>query len=119
MQKWGKSLENKLNPNINQEYRLEKAYFLSRLGSGSAARSIEGPLVVWGKHPKIENSSDLYGTIFPFKIHPIFEDYQDTILLVDQGEKQISSTIGHNLMHEHPFAENRFRQAIWCLSLFL
>ena len=105
------SLEKKLNPNINQEYLVEKASFLSRLGSGSAARSIEGPLVVWGKHPKIKNSSDLYGTTFPFKTHPIFESFQDTILLVDQGEKQISSTIGHNLMLEHPYAENRFRQA--------
>lgn len=105
------NIEKKLNPNINKEYLLEKASFLSRLGSGSAARSIQGPLVVWGKHPKIENSSDLYGTKFPFKIHPIFENFLDTILLVDQGEKQISSTLGHNLMHEHPFAENRFIQA--------
>jgi diphosphomevalonate decarboxylase len=31
--------------------------------------------------------------------------------LVDKGEKQVSSTIGHNLMHKHPFAENRFLQA--------
>jgi len=105
------SLEKKLNPTLDQEYFLNKASFLSRLGSGSAARSIEGPLVVWGRHPKIENSSDLYGTIFPFKIHPVFENFQDTILLVDQGEKQISSTIGHNLMQQHPYAENRFIQA--------
>jgi diphosphomevalonate decarboxylase len=105
------NIEKKLNPAIDQEYFLSKASFLSRLGSGSAARSIEGPLVVWGRHPVIENSSDLYGTIFPFKIHPIFENFQDTILLVDQGEKQISSTVGHNLMHEHPYAKNRFVQA--------
>jgi diphosphomevalonate decarboxylase len=105
------SLEKKLNPGISEEYLLSKSSFLSRLGSGSAARSIEGPLIVWGKHPKIKNSSDLYGTVFPFKIHPIFEKYQDTILLVDQGEKQISSTVGHNLMHKHPYAENRFAQA--------
>lgn len=105
------SLEKKLNPAIDRKYFLNKASFLSRLGSGSAARSIEGPLVVWGRHPKIKNSSDLYGTTFPFKTHPIFENYQDTILLVDQGEKQVSSTIGHNLMHEHPYAKNRFAQA--------
>ncbi len=105
------SLEKKLNPSLEREYFLNKASFLSRLGSGSAARSIEGPLVVWGKHPIIGNSSDLYGTIFPFKTDPVFENYQDTILLVDQGEKQVSSTIGHNLMHSHPYAENRFAQA--------
>ena len=32
-------------------------------------------------------------------------------MLVDKGEKQVSSTIGHNLMHSHPFAKARFRQA--------
>jgi diphosphomevalonate decarboxylase len=105
------SLEKKLNPDISEKYFLCKSSFLSRLGSGSAARSIEGPVVVWGRHPKIENSSDLFGTVFPFKIHPIFENYQDTILLVDQGEKQVSSTVGHNLMLDHPYAKNRFIQA--------
>ncbi len=104
-------IEKKLDPSIDQDYFLNKASFLSRLGSGSAARSIEGPIVVWGKHPKIENSSDLYGTIFPFKIHSVYENFQDTILLVDQGEKQISSTVGHNLMLGHPYAKNRFKQA--------
>jgi diphosphomevalonate decarboxylase len=32
-------------------------------------------------------------------------------LLVDKGEKQVSSSVGHNLMHDHPFAEKRFEQA--------
>ncbi|HUH25521.1 MAG TPA: hypothetical protein VLY87_02750, partial [Flavobacterium sp.] len=27
------------------------------------------------------------------------------------GEKQVSSTVGHELMHNHPFAEKRFEQA--------
>ena len=31
--------------------------------------------------------------------------------MVDKGEKQVSSTVGHNLMHNHPFAEQRFQQA--------
>ncbi|CAM1350879.1 diphosphomevalonate/mevalonate 3,5-bisphosphate decarboxylase family protein [Tenacibaculum crassostreae] len=105
------NLEKELNPNLTEEYINKKASFLARLGSGSASRSIEGPLVVWGEHPKIEDSSDLYGVKFPYQIHSIFEDYQDTILLVDKGEKQVSSTVGHNLMHNHPYAENRFIQA--------
>lgn len=104
------SLEKELTT-INSEHVLKKASFLARLGSGSASRSIEGPLVVWGKHSAIETSSDLYGVKFPFKIHPIFENYQDVILLVDKGEKQVSSTVGHGLMHNHPYAENRFKQA--------
>lgn len=96
---------------MSLEFMQQKASFLARLGSGSASRSIEGPLVVWGKHQEIPGSSDLFGVKFPFKAHPIFENYQDTILLVDQGEKQVSSTVGHNLMHDHPFAEQRFQQA--------
>jgi diphosphomevalonate decarboxylase len=105
------SLEQKLNPNLTQEFINKKASFLARLGSGSASRSIEGPLVVWGEHPEIAGSSDVFGVQFPYKVHSVFENYQDAILLVDKGEKQVSSTVGHNLMHAHPFAENRFKQA--------
>lgn len=105
------SLESEITPNLSEEYINKKTSFLARLGSGSASRSIEGPLVVWGNHPDIEGSSDLYGIQFPYKVHPIFNNYQDTILLVDKGEKQVSSTVGHNLMHNHPYAENRFQQA--------
>ena len=105
------SIEKKLNPEITQEYLLRKASFLARLGSGSAARSIEGEIVVWGEHKNINNTSDLYGIKYPNKIHKNFKNYQDTILLVDKGEKQVSSTIGHNLMHNHPFAQQRFEQA--------
>ena len=105
------SLEKELTPNLPEDFYTQKASFLARLGSGSASRSIEGPLVVWGKHPDIEGSSDLFGVKFPYKVHPIFEDYQDSILLVDKGEKQVSSTVGHNLMHNHPYAEQRFKQA--------
>ena len=36
------SIEKKLNPDITQEYFNKKASFLSRLGSGSSCRSIEG-----------------------------------------------------------------------------
>ncbi len=105
------SLEKELNPSISEELFNQKASFLARLGSGSASRSIEGPLVIWGEHPDFETSSDLYGIKFPHYIHSIFENYQDTILLVDKGEKQVSSTVGHNLMFDHPYAENRFKQA--------
>jgi len=94
-----------------QEHVLRKASFLARLGSGSASRSIEGPLVVWGTHPKIEGSSNLFGVKYPYKIHENFSNYQDTILLVDKGEKQVSSTVGHDLMNGNPYAEARFKTA--------
>lgn len=105
------SLEKAINPTMTDEFFNKKASFLARLGSGSACRSIEGPLIVWGNHPEIEGSSDLFGVKFPYKIHDNFKNYQDTILLVDEGEKQVSSTVGHQLMHNHPFAKQRFQQA--------
>ena len=105
------SMEKALNAELSDEHFYKKASFLARLGSGSAARSIKGNLVVWGEHPKIENSSDLFGIEFSHKTHPNFENFHDTILLVDKGEKQVSSTVGHGLMHKHPFAEQRFVQA--------
>jgi diphosphomevalonate decarboxylase len=88
-----------------------KTSFLARLGSGSACRSIDGGLVVWGEQPKIKGSSNLFGIQYPHEIHPVFKDFQDSILLVDEGEKKVSSTAGHDLMKNHPFAEKRFEQA--------
>ena len=105
------SLEKELNPKMTEDFFYQKASFLARLGSGSACRSVKGSVVVWGKQEEITGSSDLFGVEFPTQIHPNFNNYQDTILLVDKGEKQVSSTVGHNLMHNHPFAEQRFLQA--------
>jgi diphosphomevalonate decarboxylase len=96
---------------LDEDYFKKKASFLARLGSGSACRSIEGDLVVWGNNNTVEDSSDLFGIKYPYKVHEHFKNYQDTILLVDKGEKQVSSTVGHNLMHNHPYAKNRFQQA--------
>jgi diphosphomevalonate decarboxylase len=105
------SLEKVLNPKMTVDYFCSKASFLARLGSGSACRSVKGQVVVWGNQININRSSDLYGVEYPYAIHDIFKNYQDTILLVDKGEKQVSSTLGHDLMHNHPFAEKRFAQA--------
>ena len=104
-------LEKQMLPEMTNDFFKRKASFLARLGSGSAARSIEGPLVNWGVHNGTEGSSDLYGIKYPYKVHSIFENYNDTILLVDKGQKQVSSTVGHDLMYGHPFAEKRFDQA--------
>jgi diphosphomevalonate decarboxylase len=104
-------MEKQLNPSISDEYFVKKASFLARLGSGSASRSIENGIVVWGKHKKIKGSSNLYAIKFPYKVHPNFNNYNDTILLVDKDEKTVSSTVGHQLMENHPFAKQRFKQA--------
>lgn len=105
------ALEKAITTDKNEAYYNEKASLLARLGSGSACRSIKGNIVVWGETASIENSSDLFGVAFSYEVDSIFENYQDTILLVDKAEKQVSSTVGHELMHNHPFAERRFQQA--------
>lgn len=104
-------LEKKIDPAISDEFMLKKASFLARLGSGSASRSIQGKLMLWGKLAQVKESSDLYAVALNKDIHPIFKDYQDSILLVDKGQKKVSSSLGHSLMNGHPFAEKRFEQA--------
>lgn len=112
-------LEKQLNPNLTETDFFRKASFLARLGSGSAARSLYGPLTVWGSHPAIENSSDLYALANPFTLHEHFAEYRDTILIIDKGEKQVSSSLGHRLMTGHPFATNRYDQAFVNMELLV
>lgn len=104
-------LEKKIHPEVSEKELMNKASFLARLGSGSACRSLEGPITVWGAHQQIENSTNAYAIPWSYQVHENFENYQDTILLIDKGEKQVSSTVGHDLMHGHPFAKRRFEQA--------
>lgn len=104
-------MEKELLPEMTDDFFWKKASFLARLGSGSACRSLKGSLVVWGEHSEIEGSSNLYGVEYPYKLHSVFENYQDTILLIDKGQKQVSSSQGHNLMYGHWYAKQRFVQA--------
>ena len=104
-------IEKQLDPALDEASFYAKASHLARLGSGSACRSIKGSLVQWGEHKNIPNSSDVCGIEYPFEVNPVFKSYCDTILLVHKGQKQVSSTVGHQLMHGHPYAENRFKQA--------
>lgn len=95
---------------LDENSFLQKASFLSRLGSGSACRSIYPTLASWGVHNSFNESSDEYATPFT-GFNEVFSSYQDTVLLVDKGEKKVSSTVGHNLMINHPYANRRFEQA--------
>jgi len=104
-------LEHHLFPTMDDTFFYQKASFLARLGSGSAARSIQGPVTFWGKNKSFSKGSDLYALPFETDLNPVFTSYQDAILLVDKGSKAVSSSQGHNLMHQHPFAANRFKQA--------
>tara|TARA_R110002072_G_scaffold152494_9_gene302199 strand:+ start:3441 stop:4529 length:1089 start_codon:yes stop_codon:yes gene_type:complete len=89
----------------------QKASEWSRLGSGSASRSIYGGLVEWGKFEGLAESDDHFAIPYKGTVHPVFETFRDYVLLVEVGSKSVSSTVGHGLMKGHPFSERRFLQA--------
>ena len=102
----------KINSNEKDDsYYLKKKSFIARLGSGSASRSIEGPITLWGESKSFPGSSDLYAINISQDVNQIFQDYQNSILIIDPGVKKISSSIGHKLMNENPFSKIRFSEA--------
>lgn len=95
-----------------EEIDVKKTSFLARLGSGSACRSVYNGLVVWGETPEVEGSSDLYAVKYPdAEIHEVFKNFNDWVLLIHEGQKTVSSTVGHGLMNTNPYAERRFQEA--------
>lgn len=102
-------IEKILHPNISSEYFYRKASFIARLGSGSACRSVYGGVTTWGKSSIAHSSDEI--AIKLNDIHPVFIDFQDTILIIESGQKEVSSSVGHQLMQGHPFADSRFVQA--------
>jgi len=94
-----------------QDFFLQKASRIARLGSGSASRSVFGAYAIWGEREGLSNSSNDFAIPFKGNIHPIFKDLQDTILMMDSSPKKVSSTAGHALMKNHPYADARFQQA--------
>lgn len=94
----------------NYEF-LKTASFLARLGSGSASRSVYPGYALWGKHLDIADSSDEFAIPFQSKIHPIFQNMHDDILIVNPASKSVSSSDGHSLMDKHDFRQSRIKQA--------
>jgi len=89
----------------------EKASHWARLGSGSACRSVYGGFNLWGHTNTITNSSDLHAINIDENVHNNFKTLTDTILIVEKGKKSVSSTQGHALLKEHPFAQLRYQLA--------
>lgn len=105
------NLDESFSGKTSEEESLRKASFLARLGSGSACRSLYGGLVVWGES-QVRGSSDLFAVQYPNdEIHEIFKDFNDWVLLIHEGQKSVSSTVGHGLMNTNPYADRRFQEA--------
>lgn len=106
------SLEDDLFGTLNDdtEFR-KKASFISRLGSGSACRSIYKGLAVWGEFGEVPNSSDLFAVPYMDNVHEVFKTFHDDILMISGGEKSVSSRAGHSLMEQNIYADNRYQQA--------
>lgn len=106
------SLDSHFSGKSDEMFQSKKASFLARLGSGSACRSLYHGLVVWGKTEEVNDSSDLFAVPYSNdEIHPIFKNFNDWVLLIHEGEKSVSSTVGHGLMNTNPYAERRFQEA--------
>jgi diphosphomevalonate decarboxylase len=84
---------------------------IARLGSGSASRSVYGEFATWGKIESVSGSSDNYASPLEFTPHSEYRCLRDTILIVDNETKKVSSSEGHSLMNSHPYAKARFADA--------
>ena len=104
----------KIEKIVNQDVTpidMQKASFLSRLASGSAARSVYPVMTLWGVTPSVPTSSDEYAVPLANMVAPVFQTYHDSILIVSNKEKSVSSRVGHSLMNGHPLAEQRYATA--------
>ena len=99
---------------VNQDVTpvdLQKASFLSRLASGSAARSVYPVMALWGSTHSVSTSSDEFAVPLADMVAPVFQSYHDSIMIVSNKEKSVSSRAGHSLMNGHPLAEQRYATA--------
>lgn len=103
----------------NEELFFKKASDIARLGSGSASRSVYPHLALWGETTLAAGSSNDYAIPFGQHVHEVFHTFHDDILMVSRREKSVSSTAGHALMEDNPFAAVRYEQAHRNMELLL
>lgn len=94
-----------------KEIDLKKASYFSRLASGSACRSVFPKAALWGVAETCEGSSDDYAVTLEDRLAPVFRSYHDSILIVSDAQKEISSRAGHALMDNNPYAASRYAVA--------
>ncbi len=106
------SLEDRLFGTLsNDDLFDQKSSYIARLGSGSAARSIYGYWSMWGASGEWPSAHDTYAVPLEAHVHPLFKNMKDAILIVSKEKKSVSSSAGHQLMDENPFASARYHQA--------
>ena len=84
---------------------------LARLGSGSACRSVYKGVVLWGKTDLINSSSNKFAIPINNQVHDVFTNYHDDIIIVEDSQKSVSSSTGHNLMDTNPFRYEKYKQS--------
>lgn len=89
----------------------QKASYFSRLASGSACRSVFPKMALWGQTDSVAESNDEYAISLEDEIDPVFKSYHDSILVVSDAQKEVSSRAGHALMDNNPYAATRYEQA--------
>ncbi|MEO6189689.1 MAG: diphosphomevalonate decarboxylase [Saprospiraceae bacterium] len=90
---------------------LKTASTRSRMGSGSACRSVYPIAAIWGQFIQNPLSSNNYALDWSNEIHEEFKSLNDWIMIVDKAEKPVSSSAGHTLMINHPYRNARIIQA--------
>ena len=112
------TIEQRLGKHLSGDFYREVS-LLARLGSGSASRSLFGEFAVWGKSKDIKFSTDDYAVKLNIPFHSDFKCLRDVVLIVDAEEKKVSSSAGHDLMNNHPYASTRFVNASENLTILL
>lgn len=97
-------------PSDGPSIDLQKASYIARLGSGSAARSVYPIMAAWGASDHISGSDDLFAIPF-VDLNEIYKTFHDDVLIVSAEKKSVSSSAGHQLMENNPYAATRYQQA--------
>jgi diphosphomevalonate decarboxylase len=90
---------------------MRMASFASRIGSGSACRSVYGGFAAWGGTERIPGSSDYFAVPVTDHVDKRFLSLRDAILIISASPKALPSSLGHQSMNAHPFREGRILQA--------
>lgn len=103
-----KAIFNTLN---NENEFFKKASYIARLASGSAARSVYPKLAQWGDFAALAGATNEYALDVSQQVDAVFHTFKNSILIASAEEKSVSSSAGHQLMENNPFASVRFQQA--------